>query len=88
MSFVDVEILRENCKFVTTVYRKSIFGGVYIYFEGFLSTTPKFDMFYTLVCRCFTLCSDWTKFHGELAEFSKRNFPKKWLSNIIYRYVF
>ena len=85
MSFVDIEILRENGKFVTTVYHKSIFGGVYIYFESFLPTTPKFDMFYTLVCRCFTLCSGWIKLHGELLEFSKRNFLKKYLSNIIYR---
>ena len=85
MSFVDIEILRENGKFVTTVYHKSIFGGVYIYFESFLPTTPKFDMLYTLVCRCFTLCSGWIKFHGELLEFSKRNFLKKYLSNIIYR---
>ena len=40
--------------------------GVYTHFESFLPSTHKFGMLYTLVYRCFTLCSDWTKFHEEL----------------------
>ena len=66
MPFLDVEISRENCNFVTTVYRKPTFSGVYTHFESFLPSTYKFGMIYTLVYRCFILCSDWTKFHAEL----------------------
>ena len=55
MSFLDVEISRENAKFLTTVYRKPTFSGVYTHFESFVSSTHKFGMFYTLVYRCFTL---------------------------------
>ena len=58
MSFLDVEISRENGKFVTTVYYKPTFSGVYTHFESFLPSSQKFGMLYTLADRCFTLCSD------------------------------
>ena len=66
MSFLDVEISRVNGKLVTTIYHKPSFSGVYTHFESFVPSTHKFGMFYTSVYRCFTLCSDWTKFHREL----------------------
>ena len=65
-AFLDVEISQENYKFVTTIYRKPTFSGVYTHFESFLPSTHKFGILYTLVYRCFTLCSDWSKFHREL----------------------
>ena len=57
MSFLDVEISRENGKFVTKVYCKPTFSGLYTHFESFLPSTQKFGMPYTLVHSCFTLCS-------------------------------
>ena len=56
MSILDVEISRENGKFVKTVYHKPNFSGVYIHFESFLPSTHKFGMLYLLVDRYFTLC--------------------------------
>ena len=53
LSFLDVEVSREKGKFVTTVYRKPTFSGVYTHFESFLPTVYKFGMVYTLVYRCF-----------------------------------
>ena len=49
ISFLDVEISRENGKFVTTVYRKPTFSGIYTHFESFLPSTHKFRMRYTFV---------------------------------------
>ena len=66
MSFLDVKISRKNSKFVITVYCKLAFSGIYIHFESFLPSTHKFGMLYTLVYRCFTLCSDWTRVHRDL----------------------
>ena len=66
---------REKGKFVTTVYRKPTFTGVYTHFERFLPTIYKFSMVYTLVYRSFKICSDWTKFHDELS-FLKEVFIK------------
>ena len=37
MSFLDVEISRENGKFVTAVYLKPDFSGFYTHFESFFT---------------------------------------------------
>ena len=79
LSFLDIEVSRENGKFVTTVYRKPTFSGVYTLFESFLPTIYKFGMVYTLDYSCFKNCSDWSKFHEELSflkqVFSKNGYP-------------
>ena len=82
LSFLDVEVSREKGKFVTTVYRKPTFSGVCSHFESFLPKTYKSGMVYTLVYRCFKICSDWTKFHEELS-FLKQVFLKKFFLSFI-----
>ena len=64
-SFWDVEVSREGKKFATTVYRKPTFIGACTHFDSFLPTTYEFSMIYSLVFRCFSICSNWTKFHNE-----------------------
>ena len=66
LPFLDIEVSREKGKFVTTVYRKTTFSGVYTHFGRFLPTMYTFGMVYTLAYRCFKICFDWTKFHEEL----------------------
>ena len=76
MSFLDVETSQENAIFVTSIYRKPTFSGVYTRFERFLPSTHKFGMLYSLAYKCFTLCSDWTTFQRELLtlkEIFRRN---------------
>ena len=87
--FLDVEVSRQQGKFVTTVYRKPTFTGAYSHFDSFLPTVYKFlptvykflpavykfGMIYTLAYRCFKICSDRTKFHEEL-NFLKPVFSK------------
>ena len=53
LSFLDVEIIREQGRFTTRIYRKPTFSGVYTNYESFLPAVYKFDMVYTLVYRCF-----------------------------------
>ena len=73
--FLDVEVSREKGKFVTTVYRKPTFSGVYNHFESFLPKIYKFGMVCTLAYCCFKICSDWNKFHEQLS-FLKQAFLK------------
>ena len=80
LSFLDVNVFREEGQFVTHVYRKPAFSGVYTHFGSFLSTTYKFGMVYTLAYRCFRICSDWTKFNQEL-RFLKDVFLKNGYSS-------
>ena len=51
LSFLDVEIIREQGKFTTTVYRKHTFSGVYSNFESFLPSIYKFGygIYFSLV---------------------------------------
>ena len=91
MSLLDAEISQENGKFVTTVYRKSTFSGVYTHFESFLPSTYKFDMLYTLVYRCFTLCSDWSEFHKVLVTlkeiFQRNGYPKSFIDKCYKKFL-
>ena len=52
MSFLDVQIIREDKTFTTSVYRKTTFSGVYTRFGSFLPSTFKFGSVYTVAYRC------------------------------------
>ena len=76
MSFLGVNIIREKDKFTSSAYCKPTFSGIYTHFDKFLPSSDKIGLFYTLLYRCFRICSDWTKFHPEfvkLIDFSKNN---------------
>ena len=66
LSFLDVEVSRDGNTFVTSVYRKPTFSGVYTHFDSLLPSTYKIGMIYTLVFRCFRIWSDWNKFHKKI----------------------
>ena len=51
MPFLDVNVFRENGKFVTNVYRKETFTGVYTNFSSFIPLEHKFGLVYTLLHR-------------------------------------
>ena len=64
--FLYVEVSREGNKFVTTVYCKPTFSGLYTHFDSFLPATHKFSRIYTLVVRYFSICSNQTNYHNGL----------------------
>ena len=92
--FLDVKVTRENAKFTTSVYRKPTFSGVYSNFSSFIPTSYKFGLVYTLLHRCFVICSNFNQFHKEVVflktVMSKNGYPlnfidacvKKFLSNV------
>ena len=90
-SFLDVEISWESSKFVTTIYQKPTFIGVYTHFESFLPSTHKFGMLYTLVYRCFTSYSDCWKFHRELVTlkgiFQRSSYPKSFIDKCFKKFL-
>ena len=64
MSFLDVNIIREQGKFTTSVYRKPTVSRIYTHFDSFSTSTGTIyipiEMFPNLL--------DWTKFHLELVK--------------------
>ena len=62
---LNLQIVRKDKTFTTSVYRKPTFSGVYTYFGTFLPSTYKFDTVYTLAYRCFRIYSSWTELHTD-----------------------
>ena len=56
MSFLDVQISREDKTFTTSFYRTRTLSGVYTHFDSFLLSTYKFGTVYTLAYRCLRIC--------------------------------
>ena len=66
LSFLDINIFREKGKFVTNVYWKKNFSGVYTNFNSFIPETYKTGLIASLLFRCFNWCSDFVKFHHKI----------------------
>ena len=89
LSFLDIKIFRENERFVTSVFRKDTFSGVYTNFISFIPLEYKFDLVHTLLNRCFNLSFDFLKFHHEVDKFkkilSKNAYPQKFVDKCIQK---
>ena len=66
LSFLDITITRENNKFVTSVYRKTIFSGVFTNFQSFIPKMNKRVLLQTLLHRSFRSCSSYENFHRKI----------------------
>ena len=91
LSFLDVKIFRENHKFVTSVFRKETFSGVYTNFLSYIPLEQKFCLVHTLLNRCFNLSSDFLKFHHEVDKLkkilSKNAYPQKFIDKCIQKFL-
>ena len=91
LPFLDVNIFRENEKFATNVYRRNTFRGVYTNFKSFISETYKIGLFKSLLFRCFSLCSDFIKFHHEIDKLKsilyKNNYPRDLIDKCIKEFL-
>ena len=80
ISFLDVNVIREQGKLITSVYGKPTFSGVYTHFDSFLPDTYKIGLIYTLVNGCFRIYSSWSMFHQQLILlrriFHKNGYPE------------
>ena len=66
LSFLHIKTSRENNKFVTSVYRKPAFTGVFINFESFVPDIYERGLIETLLHRSFRLCSNYENFHRQI----------------------
>ena len=71
MSFLDVQIIREDKTFINSICRKLTFSGVYTHFGSFLPSTYNFGTVYAFFYRCLRICSIWTNLLSELVCFKK-----------------
>ena len=66
LSFLDINIFHKKGKFVTNIYGKKTFTGVYTILNSFIPETYKTGLIESLLFPCFNLCSDFVKFHHEI----------------------
>ena len=91
ISFVDLNITREQGKFTTSVCHKPTFSGIDNHFNDFLPSTYKIGMVHALLYRCLWIFSDWTKFQLELVKLmdvSKTNhYAENSINNCVKTYI-
>ena len=87
LSFLDVKICRKNVKFVTSVYRKPTFSGVFTDYESFIPMYQKRELLHTLLHRSFRICCDFKTFHFEINHLKtiviKNNYPLNFIDSCI-----
>ena len=91
LSFLDVKICHKNGKFVTSVYRKPTFSGVFTNYESFIRTYQKRGLLHTLLHRSFSICCDFKTFHFEIDHLKpiliKTNYPLKFIDSCIKSFL-
>ena len=74
----------KNNKFVTSVYRKPKFSGVFTNFESYIAEMHKPGLIETLLHRSFRLCSSYENFHQEIETlkliFKHKHYPQNFLN--------
>ena len=91
LSFLDVKMCRKNGKFVTSVYRKPTFSGVFTNYESFIPTYQKRRLLHTLLHRSFIICCDFKTSHFEVdhlkAILIKNNYPLNFIDSCIKSFL-
>ena len=87
LSFLDINIFHEKGKFVTNIYGKKTFTGVYTILNSFIPETYKTGLIESLLFQCFNLCSDFVKLDHEINILKgilyKNSYPRDFVDKCI-----
>ena len=90
LAFLDVLVTRD-VTFVTSLYRKPTFSGLYSNFESFMPDSYKKGLIFTLLHRAFVLCCNWNTFHTEVCFlkdiFKKNLFPESFTDRCVKAFL-
>ena len=65
---MDVKVTRGSNGFPASVFRKAKFSGAFTNFDSFIFESYKTNLIFTLLLRCFTICSDMQSFDLEVEQ--------------------
>ena len=71
LCFLNIEIPRDKNQFITSVYCKPTFSGVFSHFDSFIPRGYKFNLVSTLICCCYSSCCSMKLFHIEIMQLKK-----------------
>ena len=91
MAFLDVLVTRSDGSFVTSLYRKATFSGVFTNFFSFISIQFKASLISTLLYRCYHLTSSSELFHKEVERLreilAKNAYPLEFIDQCITSFL-
>ena len=90
-SFLDVKITRKDKQFVTSIFRKATFSGVYTNYDSFILDTYKIGLVHTLLFPFFKICYSMENFHIEVEHlrriFKCNNYPVNIIDQCIKKFL-
>ena len=66
--FLDVKVTHGSNGFPASVFRKAKFSGAFTNFDSFIFESYNTNLIFTLLLRCFTICSDMQSFDLEVEQ--------------------
>jgi len=92
LSFLDIDVIRgkTSSTFITSLYRKPTFSGMYTNFKSFISTKYKYSLISSLLYRVFMICSDYNSIITEIEKLKiiwlKNAFPMRVIDRMIFNF--
>ena len=87
LPFLDVKIKRSENKFITSVYRKPTYTGLFSKYFSFSPKQNKENLIYTLTYRAYKICSDFLLLHEQLQflkdTLQRNGYPLKFIEKCI-----
>ena len=84
------KLLQLNKRFVTSIFRKATFSGVFTNYDSFISDTYKIGLVHILLFRFFKICSSMENFHIEVellrSIFKCNNYPVNIIDQCIKKF--
>ena len=91
ISFLDINITREEGKLITSIYKKDTFSGVYSNFYSFIPREYKKGLLNTLLYRAYMISSSFLLFHEEINKLKeicqKNSFPLHFIDRLIQKFL-
>ena len=91
LPFLDIKVIRSGLQFVTSVYRKPTFSGVYTNYHSFLPEIYKTGLIRTLLFRLHSICSNWNLINSEIQHLrsvmQKNAYPDRLIDKVIKRFL-
>ena len=90
-NFLDILITKSESRFITSIYRKHSFSGIYLNFKGYVPDVYKFGLINSLLFHTYKICSNWQIIHKEIKTLKciwlKNVYPLKVINNCIKKFL-
>ena len=91
ITFLDVLVTNKRNSFITSLYRKPTFSGIYFNFDSHVPLVYKKGLIFCLLFRIYNICSLWSLIHEGISKFKcilvKNKYPVDLINLCIAKYL-